>query len=546
MNRFWALVLSFGLLMTTLSVSWADDFVPEGESDMAISAETFILDADDTGSDITLQFGATLGEFLRWDSTNSRFELSEDLDFAAAQLVNARFENLGAAPVCDGPATGRIYFNTVESAPFVCNGTSWEQLGTISSQPLASARLRDTSTTNINALATDNIVPWDTQDFIDPVFVHDTVTNNSRVQVDADGKYLVSGAISIFSTGARYNGIVKFRVNGVTALPMTFQPGYIRAASGNNETSLTFSTILELSAGDYFEVLVDRESIGTAATMISGASSLSLMQLETVVAAAPGGGGGAPFVDVGFSSIIQPSTTQTISITGSGFLPSSTVSFPGFSGTINSTTVVGPGQIDVNVTTDAVQTTYDIVVDNSGTDNTVWPSNGVDGFEVLSITGTGVAGTYTESFETNFGSWVTSGLAAYWERNAGATGSAGTGPNGASAGTTYIYTETSAPDFPDVEFGLETTDFAVAQSISFDYHRFGSTIGDLEIQTLFGGVWTTRFTLSGQQQFANGDAYLNQFVDLSPFPVEAIRFFYTSGANFDGDGALDNIVIIST
>lgn len=533
------------VLGLSASLVLADDFVPADEEESA--ASTFVIGSGTVGADVVLQFGDVLGQFLAWDDANGRFSLGGDLSLNAGELINARLENLAAAPVCDVAATGRVYFDTVLSAAFVCNGTTFIELGGSggggTAQPLATARYRDTSTTNLNAAATDNVVPWNAEDFADSVFVHDTVTNNSQIQVTEAGKYLVSGAVSLFSASARYNGILKFRVNGVTTLPMTFQPGYIRNASGQNETSLNFSAVLDLGANDFFEILVDRESATGAATMISGASSLSVVQLQAIGGS---GGGGAPFIDATVDLLVQPSTTQTVTITGSGFLPTSTVSFPGFGGTINTTTVVGPNQIDVNVTTDAVEATYDIVVDNSGTDNTVWPGNGVNAFEVGAVTGTGPAGNYTEGFETDFGNWVTSGLAADWTRNNGATGSAGTGPNNAGTGTFYIYTEASNPNFPNVEFGLETTNFNVAQSISFDYHMFGADMGDLELQTGFGGVFTTRFTLSGQQQVLQGDAYITQFVDLSSFPVDTIRFRYTSGANFTGDCALDNIVIIST
>ena len=111
-----------------------------------------------------------------------------------------------------------------------------------------------------------------------------------------------------------------------------------------------------------------------------------------------------------------------------------------------------------------------------------------------------------------------------------------------------MYAETSGngTGYPNRTFGVETTDFNIAQSVAFDYHMFGPNIGTLEVQTQYLGVWTTRFSLTGQQQAAQADPYLSQFVDLSSFPVEGIRFFYTSGTNWDSDAAIDNVVIIST
>lgn len=536
------------LFLLSIGLTYADDFVPEGEDDVIYSANNFTLDGDDTGGDISLQFGATLAEYLRWDDVNARFALSGDLDLALAQLANTRLENLSVAPLCDAPAVGRIYFDTTDGTAYACDGSTWKDLGTAGTpQPMLTAGYRDSSSTDINAAATNNIVPWDTEDFEDTVFTHDTVTNNSRIQVTATAKYLVSGSVNVINTSTnnfRYNGRLKFRINGVTTLPATFQPGYIRRTSGQEETSLVFSTILDLTANDYFEVLIDRENttVGSAA-MIPNTSSLSVVQLQGVGGGSSGGG--APFVESP-AFLLAPSSTQTISLIGSGYLPSSVVSFPGFTGTINTLTVVSPTQIDVNVTTTATTGTYNVVVDNAGTDNTVWSGNGVNLFEVASITGTGIAGTYTESFEVGLGSWVDSGLDVAWTRDSAGTPSGLTGPNVASAGTFYVFTEASNPNFPNFTFGLETTDFAAAQSISFDYHMFGAAMGTLEIQTSFGGVWTTRSTIAGQQQAAQGDAYLTQLVDLSAFPVEGIRLFYTSGADYTGDCTIDNISIIST
>ncbi len=507
------------------------------------SSDTFTLDDDDTATDISLVFGTVLNETLTWNGTLSRFELSDDLGLSNSEIQDVRLENLASAPTCDGTAIGKIYYNTTNANTYVCNGTAWEQLD-VSAQAMndmAAARYSDNSIANINAATTDNLVPWNIEAFEDvDVFVHDTVTNNSRIQVAQDGKYLVSGTVSISGANTRYNGKLKFRLNGSTVLGPRFQPGYIRNSSSQDETSLNFSIILDLAANEYFEILVDREGGGTQPVyMNANESTLSIVQLRAA------GSSGAPFINTA-SIEIPPSTTQTFSINGEGFLPTSTVSIPGFTGTINSTTVVSPTQIDVDVTTTATTGTYDVIVDNGGIDNTTWSGNGVGIFDITLITGTGPAGTYTESFEAGLGNWTDSGLDVAWTNNSGGTPSGGTGPTVASDGTFYMFAEASSPNFPDFTFGLETTHFNVAQSVSFDYHMYGAAMGDLEVQTLRSGVWTTRFTLSGQQQTGQGDAYLNQFVDLSSFEVEAIRLLYTSGSDYTGDCSIDNVQIISS
>lgn len=102
---------------------------------------TFTLDGNNNAAtEITLQFGETLAESLKWSKVNVRFELSDNLyidgtltlngnlDFAAFELINARVENLSVAPTCDATAKGRLYYNTGDNLIYFCNGTGWNQL----------------------------------------------------------------------------------------------------------------------------------------------------------------------------------------------------------------------------------------------------------------------------------------------------------------------------------------------------------------------------------------------------------------------------------
>lgn len=45
-----------------------------------VTPNTFTLDADNTGGNVTLQFGATLAETLTWNNTDGEFEFSDDLN----------------------------------------------------------------------------------------------------------------------------------------------------------------------------------------------------------------------------------------------------------------------------------------------------------------------------------------------------------------------------------------------------------------------------------------------------------------------------------
>ncbi len=72
---FWILILTF-----TPTV-WADDFVPEDQENEIVgtSSTNFTIDSANSGGDLKLQFGTNLDEYLQWDATNLRFNLSDTL-----------------------------------------------------------------------------------------------------------------------------------------------------------------------------------------------------------------------------------------------------------------------------------------------------------------------------------------------------------------------------------------------------------------------------------------------------------------------------------
>lgn len=48
-------------------------------TDVGTSENTFTLDSDDTGGNVSLTFGTALAESLLWDNANTRFTLSDDV-----------------------------------------------------------------------------------------------------------------------------------------------------------------------------------------------------------------------------------------------------------------------------------------------------------------------------------------------------------------------------------------------------------------------------------------------------------------------------------
>lgn len=79
-------------------------------------------------------------------------------------------------------------------------------------------------------------------------------------------------------------------------------------------------------------------------------------------------------------------TTRNITLTGLNFITTSIVTIPGFDGSINSTTVISPSEIQLNITTGAINT-FDFIVSNAGILNTQWTGNGIGLLQVANSNG---------------------------------------------------------------------------------------------------------------------------------------------------------------
>ncbi len=85
-KKYIGITLSIIYLISLHQISFADDFEPADEDYNA--SNTYILDADDTGGDVRLQFGDNLSEFLEWNNTDLQFDLSDDLNIDGGIEVN--------------------------------------------------------------------------------------------------------------------------------------------------------------------------------------------------------------------------------------------------------------------------------------------------------------------------------------------------------------------------------------------------------------------------------------------------------------------------
>ena len=231
-------------------------------------------------------------------------------------------------------------------------------------------------------------------------------------------------------------------------------------------------------------------------------------------------------------------------------------------------TTVSPNPTSTSLLIDALSdaTNYDVyiraVCDPVQPDYSSWQQGS---FSTLCLPFTS---PFSEDFETGFtvratGSpvaaddfenencWSAEGPSAYsWVAvGTAVTGSGSTGP-GVSNGN-YFITEASRGATGDVTDLISPTIDLTAlttPAISFDYHMYGADMGMLEIVVRSGGVDTTVFTLSGQQQIDEDDLFTTVVIPIAAFASQNIQVIFrsTRGSSFTSDMAVDNLLVLES
>ena len=163
------------------------------------------------------------------------------------------------------------------------------------------------------------------------------------------------------------------------------------------------------------------------------------------------------------------------------------------------------------------------------------------------------AATVTYDFEIDGGGWTQDGSSTYVAAiKSGATTTTGTGPSSANGGSFYAWFEASGGIDGESNYMVKTFDFSSYNSpqISFYYHMYGVDMGTLYLEINSAGVvspvWTSVWSVDGEQHASDGAAWSQHTVDLSAYAGESvcqIRFLAVRGNDFNSDIALDDIVV---
>jgi hypothetical protein len=123
-----------------------------------------------------------------------------------------------------------------------------------------------------------------------------------------------------------------------------------------------------------------------------------------------------------------------------------------------------------------------------------------------------------------------------------------TGPDVASAGSWYMYVESSIPYSPDKEASFVSPCFNLTSLtnpyISFNYHMYGASTGSLEVQASTDGItWTALWSRSGDL----GNTWFTKVLSLSVYAGTTVqlKIVGTTGPSFESDMGFDNVIVAS-
>jgi uncharacterized Ntn-hydrolase superfamily protein len=191
---------------------------------------------------------------------------------------------------------------------------------------------------------------------------------------------------------------------------------------------------------------------------------------------------------------------------------------------------------------DVLQTTYNYYLNNPGTNC---------GSTVTSF-------PYSESFERGLGLWEQNDMDLShvgspdfdWVRNSSETPTLKTGPDNATDGSFYLYTEATGANlgFPAKRAVLNSPCFDLSSipnilTLGFDYHMFGSDVGNIAVRVNNGSGWNTIWLINGDQ----GNQWNTANINLQAYAGQIIQFRMdaTTGLGELSDVAIDNIYIYS-
>ena len=155
---------------------------------------------------------------------------------------------------------------------------------------------------------------------------------------------------------------------------------------------------------------------------------------------------------------------------------------------------------------------------------------------------------WTHNFDNGVGLTNWTGDDGDWLIWSGYTWSNNTGPQGdhTTGNGNYWYVEASSPNYPNMYFVAQTDTFDISQTpgqiLSFWYHMYGNTMGELNIWIGDNNGWLKIDATNGDQ----GDQWHLKYIDLDSLGIIGnftIAFEGITGSSWASDIAIDDLYI---
>ena len=151
-------------------------------------------------------------------------------------------------------------------------------------EPLPIINLSSTDNTTTISQSSATVLSWDVEDDKDTGFTHSNSTNNSRIEVDEDGTYLITANIRMISSNQRTQFVSKYLIDGVVQ-SQPFGSAYIRNSGPSSDfwTCVVSPPPVKLTAGQYVELQIQVESqttTGNTGTFQGSDSNFSVIKLQ--------------------------------------------------------------------------------------------------------------------------------------------------------------------------------------------------------------------------------------------------------------------------
>ncbi|MFC1655645.1 hypothetical protein ACFL3C_02135 [Patescibacteria group bacterium] len=247
-------------------------------TDIDFQENNLILDADDSGSDITLQFGTTLNKYLKWDNTNSYFSFNADINLEGNEIQNFNIENLAVAPTCDAAASGRMYHDTADTNSYICDGSSWQQIDSsgAAGTSLAAVQARRDTDFTLTSASTWYDIPLTLTDLeSDTSVLQHNDTNNDRIDVKEDGLYRITYQINSNDASVTHQLETRVRINDTTVLDGSL---LVNRNYSDEYSPSTGTFLADLTSGDYISLQAQR----TTANLVIEETSVTIVKLEGI------------------------------------------------------------------------------------------------------------------------------------------------------------------------------------------------------------------------------------------------------------------------